>query len=90
MGLHSKNRYEIKFKSKNPANQVNEIIQFAVAFYDFIYDYIENNHLSSMEITLKLARFISLIFTFVGFEDDEIYNILRNYSEMRRKRRERS
>ncbi len=90
MGLHSKNRYEIKLKSKNPTKQVDEIIQFAVAFYDFIYDYIENNPLSSMEITLKLARFISLIFTFVGFEDNEIYNILRNYSEMRRKRRERS
>ena len=70
--------------------QATEIVNFAICFYDFLYDYIKNNGSENMEITQKLARFISLIFTFVGFEDDEIYHILLNNSEMKRKRRERS
>ena len=90
MGLHRKMRYEILLKSKNRVEQVKEIVKFAVAFYDFIYDYIEKNRLGNMEITQKLARFVSLIFTFIGFEDDEIYHILLKESEIKRKKRGRS
>lgn len=90
MGLHSKVRYEIVFKSKNRVEQVKEIVKFAIAFYDFLYDYIEKNNWGNMEITQKLARFISLIFTFIGFEDDEIYHILLKASETNRKKRSKS
>ncbi len=90
MGLHSKARYEIQLKRMTRMEQATEIVNFAICFYDFLYDYIKNNGSENMEITQKLARFISLIFTFVGFEDDEIYHILLNNSEMKRKRRERS
>ena len=87
MGLHRKVRYEIMFKSTERAEQVKEIIKFAIAFYDFIYDYIEKNNLGNMDITQKLARFISVIFTFIGFEDDEIYTILLKESNRKRKRK---
>ena len=90
MGLHSKVRYEIMFQSKNRMEQVKEIVEFATAFYDFIYDYIEKKHWENMDITQKLARFVSLIFTFVGFEDDEIYHILLKASEIKRKKSRRS
>lgn len=56
--------------------QTIEIVNFAICFYDFLYDYIKNNGSEKMEITQKLARFVSLIFTFIEFEDDEIYHIL--------------
>lgn len=90
MGLHSKVRYEIMFKSTDRVEQAKEIVKFAIAFYDFIYDYIEKNHLENMDITQKLARFISMIFTFVGFEDDEIYTILLKAAETKRKKRRKS
>ncbi len=90
MGLHSKARYEIQLKSKMRMEQTIEIVNFAICFYDFLYDYIKNNGSGNMEITQKLARFVSLIFTFIGFEDDEIYHILLKNSEKKRKRRERS
>ena len=70
--------------------QTIEIVNFAICFYDFLYDYIKKNGSENMEITQKLARFVSLIFTFIGFEDDEIYHILLKNSEKKRKRRERS
>ena len=70
--------------------QTIEIVNFAICFYDFLYDYIKNNGSENMEITQKLARFVSLIFTFIGFEDDEIYHLLLKNSEKKRKRRERS
>lgn len=89
MGLHSKARYEIQLKSMIRMEQAAEIVNFAISFYDFLYDYIKNNGSENMEITQKLARFVSLIFTFIGFEDDEIYHILLNNSEKKRKRRER-
>ena len=69
--------------------QTIEIVNFAICFYDFLYDYIKNNGSENMEITQKLARFVSLIFTFIGFEDDEIYHLLLKNSEKKRKRRER-
>ena len=90
MELHSKARYEIQLKSKMRMEQTIEIVNFAICFYDFLYDYIKNNGSENMEITQKLARFVSLIFTFIGFEDDEIYHILLKNSEKKRKKRERS
>lgn len=86
MGLHSKVRCEIMLKGKMRMEQTIEIVNFAICFYDFLYDYIKNNGSENMEITQKLARFVSLIFTFIGFEDDEIYHILLNNSEKKRKK----
>ena len=43
-----------------------------------------------MEITQKFARFVSMAFTFVGYEDDEIYSILLKISDMKRKNKVKS
>ncbi len=76
MGLHSRIRYVIKFKSENRLEQEDEIVQFATKLYDFIFDFIYTDGSGSLDVTRKFARFISKIFTFKGFEDDEIYRIL--------------
>ena len=85
MGLHSKVRYVIKFKSENRMAQKDEIEQFATGLYDFIFDFIEQKGVPRMEITQKLARFVSRAFTFVGYEDDEIYSILSKIADLKRK-----
>ena len=85
MGLHSKVRYEIVFKSENRITQKDEIEKFATGLYDFIFDFIDQSSYPRMEITQKLARFISRAFTFVGYEDDEIYSILSKIADLKRK-----
>ena len=85
MGLHSRVRYEIKFKSANRMEQKDEIKQFATGLYDFIFDLIVQNNFPRMELTQKFARFVSKYFTFIGYEDDEIYNILLKIADMSRK-----
>ena len=72
MGLHSKVRYEIQFKSKKRMEQEDEIVQFARGLYDFIFDFIGKNDRINLNVTRKCARFVSKAFTFKGFEDDEI------------------
>ena len=90
MGLHSKVRYEIQFKSKKRMEQEDEIVQFARGLYDFIFDFIDQSSCPRMEITQKFARFISRAFTFVGYEDDEIYSILSKIADLKRKPKVRS
>ena len=85
MGLHSKVRYEIVFKSENRITQKDEIEKFATGLYDFIFDFIDQSSYPRMEITQKLARFISRAFTFVGYEDNEIYSILSKIADLKRK-----
>ena len=85
MGLHSRVRYVIKFKSENHMEQKDEIKQFATGLYDFIFDLIVQNNFPRMELTQKFARFVSKYFTFIGYEDDEIYNILLKIADMSRK-----
>ena len=85
MGLHSRVRYVIKFKSENRMEQKDEIKQFATGLYDFIFDLIVQNNFPRMELTQKFARFVSKYFTFIGYEDDEIYNILLKIADMSRK-----
>jgi hypothetical protein len=50
---------------------------------------VQNEH-ASLEITQQLARFVSKSFTFVGYEDDEIYSILLKAADMKRKPKRRS
>ncbi len=76
MGLHSKVRYEIQFKSKKRMEQEDEIVQFARGLYDFIFDFIGKNDRINLNVTRKCARFVSKAFTFKGFEDDEIDRII--------------
>lgn len=76
MGLHSRVRYVIKFKSENRLEQEDEIVQFATKLYDFIFDFIYTDGRENFDFTKKFARFISKAFTFKGYEDDEIYSIL--------------
>ena len=90
MGLHSKVRYEIVFKSENRITQKDEIEKFATGLYDFIFDFIDQSSCPRMEITQKLARFISRAFTFVGYEDDEIYSILLKIADLNRKQKVKS
>ena len=85
MGLHSQVRYEIVFKSENRITQKDEIEKFATGLYDFIFDLIDQSSCPRMEITQKLARFVSRAFTFVGYEDDEIYSILSKIADLKRK-----
>ena len=85
MGLHSRVRYVIKFKSENRMEQKDEIKQFATGLYDFIFDLIVQNNFPRMELTQKFARFVSKYFTFIGYEDNEIYNILLKIADMSRK-----
>ena len=85
MGLHSKVRYEIVFKSENRITQKDEIEKFATGLYDFIFDFIDQSSYPRMEITQKFARFVSRAFTFVGYEDDEIYSILSKIADLKRK-----
>ena len=89
MGLHSKVRYAIILKGETRQKQKLEIIEFATGYYDYLFDFIAHDEFARLEITQKLARFVSLIFTFIGFEDDEIYHLLLKNSEKKRKRRER-
>ena len=90
MGLHTKVRYVIDLKSPNRQGQVDEIIQFATRLYGFIFDYIRQNEHASLVLTQKSARFVSKAFTFVGYEDDEIYHILLKEAEKKRKPRSKS
>lgn len=90
MGLHSRVRFVIRLSSNNRMIQKNEIIQFATGLYDFIFDFMAQNEHASLEITQQLARFVSKSFTFVGYEDDEIYSILLKAADMKRKPKRRS
>lgn len=68
----------------------DEIEKFATGLYDFIFDFIDQSSCPRMEITQKFARFISRAFTFVGYEDDEIYSILSKIADLKRKPEVRS
>ena len=65
----------------------DEIEKFATGLYDFIFDFIDQSSCPRME---KFARFISRAFTFVGYEDDEIYSILSKIADLKRKPKVRS
>ena len=87
MGLHSKVRYAILLKGKTRKEQKQEIIGFATGYYDYLFDFIGHDEFASLEITQKLARNVSKSFTFVGYEDDEVYSILLKVADIRRKPR---
>ena len=89
MNLYSKVRW-VMFKSENRMVQKDEIEQFATGLYDFIFNFIEQNGFPRMEITQKFARFVSMVFTFIGYEDDEIYSILFKISDTKRKTKVKS
>ena len=85
MGLHSKVRYAIILKGETRQKQKLEIIEFATGYYDYLYEFIEHDELARLEITQKLARNVSKSFTFIGYEDDEIFSILLKASDIKRK-----
>ena len=65
----------------------DEIEKFATGLYDFIFDFIDQSSCPRMEITQKFARFISRAFTFVGYEDDEIFKFIDRFYDVIRKQR---
>ena len=85
MGLHSKVRYAIILKGETRQKQKLEIIEFATGYYDYLFEFIEHDELARLEITQKLARNVSKSFTFIGYEDDEIFSILLKASDIKRK-----
>ncbi len=85
MGLHSKVRYVILLKGETRQEQEQEIIGFATGYYDYLFDFIPHDELARLEITQKLARHVSKSFTFIGYEDAEIFSILLKASDSKRK-----
>ena len=85
MGLHSKVRYEILLKGKTRKEQEQEIIGFAAGYHHYLFDFIEHDELAWLGITQKLARTVSKSFTFIGYEDDEIFSILLKAADIKRK-----
>ena len=77
-------------KSYERHAQEDEIIQFTKGLYDFIFDFISTDRCTHLEYTQKFAHFVSKIFTFAGYEDNEIYTILLKDAETERKSRGKS
>ena len=72
-------------RSDRREEQELEILNYAERLHDAMSEYIYPKGTKSEGISWKFARFISMIFTFVGFEDDEIYTILSKEADKERK-----
>ena len=73
MGLHSKVRWEIKISGDTPKEQAKNIALFAEEFYAFLYQYNYGKLPETVVITQKFARFVSKIFNFSEYSDDEVF-----------------
>ena len=68
MGLHSKVRYEIVFKSENRITQKDEIEKFATGLYDFIFDFIGQISINTLRNRQKLFFLQAQVYHFSWLE----------------------
>ena len=85
MGLHRKVRYVINLDGRNRTEQKQSLVSIAQNLHDAVSEYIYPKGTKSEGISWKFARFLGMIFTFVGFEDNEIYTILSKEADKERK-----
>ena len=82
MGLHSKTRYVIHPQGNDRTEQTRDIIARAVdLFYRVQPVYCPDEAV----ITRKYARHLSLTVTFVGFSDEEVFQMIAREAERNRK-----
>ena len=73
MGLHSRVRFVIQPQGNNRTEQMRDIIDRAVyLFYAVRPQFCPDKPV----ITRKYARHLSLTTTFIGFSDEEVFEIL--------------
>ena len=87
MGLHSKVRWEIKISGDTPKEQAKNIALFAEEFYAFLYQYNNGKLPETVVITQKFARFVSKIFNFSKYSDDEVFKSIDLFNDKIRKQR---
>ena len=82
MGLHSRVRFVIHPQGNNRTEQMKDIIGRAVyLFYAVRPQFCPDKQ----SITCKFARWTSRSITFIGFTDDEVFDILKKEAERRKK-----
>ena len=82
MGLHSKTRYVIQPQGNDRKEQMRDIIDRAVDLFDRVQPiYCPDEPV----ITHKYARHLCLTVTFIGFSDEEVFEIVAR-EVVRRKR----
>lgn len=67
-GLQAKNRIKRILKGKTYEERVNEML-------DIVADEVTGNQIS---MTKQIARIVSLVYDFVVFTSEEVYQILKN------------
>ena len=85
MGLHSKVRWEIKISGETAKEQRKNIALFAEEFYLFIYRYNNGKEPEMVSVTQKFARFVSKIFNFKGYNDEEVFKFIDRFNDIIRK-----
>ena len=86
-GLHSKVRFEIEISGNPPKEQGKNIALFAEEFYLFIYRYNHGKVPDTVIVTQKFARFVSKIFNFSGYSDEEVFKFIDRFNDVIRKQR---
>ena len=87
MGLHSKVRCNVKVVGDTPKEQGKNIALFAEEFYLFIYRYNHGTEPETVIVTQKFARFVSKIFNFSGYSDEEVFKFIDRFNDVIRKQR---
>ena len=87
MGLHSKVRCKIKICGDTPREQGRNIALFAEELYLFIYRYNHGKVPDNVVVTQKFARFVSKVFNFSGYSDEEVFKFIDRFIDIIRKQR---